>query len=59
MATLSAGTYDYKICNSCTEGGSTTVSSVVVPHPIYTNSNNDNVVQLTAVALGGFNGLNN
>jgi hypothetical protein len=59
MATLSAGTYDYKICNSCTEGGSTTVTQVAVPHPIYTNLNGDSVVQTTAVTLGGFNGLNN
>ena len=59
MATLSAGTYDYKICNSCTDGGTTTVSQIDVPHPVYTNSNGDSVIQITAVALGGFNGLNN
>lgn len=56
---LSAGTYDYKVCNSCTDGGTTTLYNVSVPHPVYTNGQNDSITQITAVALGGFNGLNN
>lgn len=58
MANISAGTYDYKVCISCTDGGTTTLYDVDVPHPVYTNTNGDSVTQTTAVALGGFNGLN-
>jgi hypothetical protein len=40
--------------------GTTIPSTVVIPHPVYSNSNgNGAVVQLNAVELGGFNGLNN
>ena len=58
MANLSAGTYDYKVCITCTSGSTTTLYNVDVPHPVYTNSNGDSETQLTAVAIGGFNGLN-
>lgn len=59
MATLSAGTYDYKVCVGCDESGTTVVSFVEAPHPVYTDGFNNTIVQTTAVALGGFNGLNN
>lgn len=59
MANLSAGTYDYKVCFTCNDGGTATLYNVSVPHPVYTNSDNDSVTQTTAVTLGGFNGLNN
>jgi hypothetical protein len=56
---LSAGTYDYKVCIPCRDGDTTTLINVNTPHPVYTNGQNDSITQTTAVALGGFNGLNN
>jgi hypothetical protein len=63
MAQYSAGTYTYKVFNNVTgttancEGCTTTAQ----PHPIYSSITNtaDTVVQLMAVTIGGFNGLNN
>lgn len=55
MAALSAGTYNYEDCINC-DG---TVTTAPLPHPVYSTAQNVPVVQLTAVALGGFNGLNN
>jgi len=60
MAVLSSGTYTYVVINP-TSGNCVTCTSTLQPHPIYndiTNSSNT-VVQLNAVTLGGFNGLNN
>lgn len=62
MAVLSSGTYVYKVinftgstanCESCT--------STLQPHPIYGSitTSADTVVQLNAITIGGFNGLNN
>jgi ribosomal protein L31 len=59
MSTYSAGTYDYKICVGCEESGTIVVESVSAPHPVYTDGQNNSIIQTTAVALGGFNGLNN
>lgn len=59
MSTYSAGTYDYKVCVGCEISGTTVVSEVNPPHPIYTDGQNNSIIQTTAVALGGFNGLNN
>jgi hypothetical protein len=59
MATISAGTYDAKVCVSCTDGTTVTYTETSAPHPTYTNTNGDSVVQTTAITLGGFNGLNN
>lgn len=36
-----------------------TTSTVIPPHPIWTNNQNQTVIQLDAVTLGGMNGLNN
>lgn len=59
MAQYSAGTYNYTSCDACS-GGTATPVVKTVPHPVYGSNNlNDTVVQLTAVAIGGFNGLNN
>lgn len=33
--------------------------TVVPPHPIWTDGQNNPVIQLNAVTLGGMNGLNN
>lgn len=49
-----SGQYTYEDCVNCS--GTTTVQPL--PHPIYTNGQGIPVTQLTAVALGGFNGLN-
>lgn len=61
--TISAGTYVYTDCVVCpptNPGDPTTFTSVEPPHPIYTNDQlTENIVQIQAVALGGFNGLNN
>jgi hypothetical protein len=34
-------------------------SNTVAPHPIYTDADGVEFVQLNAITLGGFNGLNN
>ena len=64
MAIYSANTqYDYTVGilgnfsgGSITEGGP---ANGVAPHPIYTDDYGDEFVQLNAITLGGFNGLNN
>jgi hypothetical protein len=48
------GNYTYEDCVNC--DGSVTTQSL--PHPVYSNGQGVEVIQLTAVALGGFNGLN-
>jgi hypothetical protein len=55
VETYSAGTYDYKIVD-CSCSGDTVYNS---PHPVYTDDKGNNVIQLTSVTIGGFNGLNN
>ena len=59
MAQYSSGTYTYKIINVGT-GSCETCTSTLQPHPIYSSISNtsDTVVQLNAVTIGGFNGLN-
>jgi hypothetical protein len=62
MAVLSSGTYTYKVINNTTGGTNCdTCTSTAQPHPIYSSMSNsaDTIVQLTAITLGGFNGLNN
>jgi hypothetical protein len=60
MGLISGGTYF--LCDVCTNDGNT-YSGVTVtntPHPTYTNNlTGNNAVQLNAVTVGGFNGLNN
>lgn len=54
--TTSAGTYTYDPGYFNTTGSTINIA----PHPVYTNiCGNGVVVQKTAIALGGFNGLNN
>jgi hypothetical protein len=50
---------EYKSCNVCWDGTGYTPTVVIVPHPTYTNQFGQTVTQLNAVAIGGFNGLNN
>jgi hypothetical protein len=61
MAQYSSGTYTYKVINNTT-GGTTcdTCTSTLQPHPTYGGGtiSGDTVVQLNAVTIGGFNGLN-
>lgn len=55
---MSAGT-PYEaciICSPCCSGG--TVNSVATPHPVWTGLNGEVITQLSAVQLGGMNGLN-
>lgn len=62
MAVLSSGTYTYLIINNTTGGTNCAAcTSTSQPHPIYGSitSTADTIVQLQAVTLGGFNGLNN
>lgn len=54
---LSAGT-EYEECLVCYSLSGNTVTSVSVPHPVWTNEQGQAVVQLGAVQLGGMNGLN-
>jgi hypothetical protein len=62
-AITSAGTYNYTDCVVCIPVGpsdSYTYTSVEPVHPIYTDGyENRIIIQTQAVALGGFNGLNN
>lgn len=46
---------EYVVCQIC----SGTTSTVVPPHPIWTNGQNQPIIQMNAVTLGGVNGLNN
>jgi hypothetical protein len=46
-----------EICCPCTTDE--TVTEVVVPHPNYSNEQNQSIIQLNAITIGGFNGLNN
>jgi hypothetical protein len=59
MVTYSSGTESTicNICCPCTTGE--TITSVVPPHPTWTNTQGDAIVQLNAITLGGPNGLNN
>ncbi|MEI7487140.1 MAG: hypothetical protein WCJ72_06965 [Chryseobacterium sp.] len=64
MSTFSANTqYDYTVgILGNFSGGSITVggpANGVAPHPIYTDAYGVEYVQLNAITLGGFNGLNN
>ena len=61
MAVLSAGTYTYVVFNFSAGTSCAACTSTLQPHPIYGSLTNsaDTVVQLQAVTLGGFNGLNN
>jgi len=58
--TISAGTFTSLICRECPDGsgGTTATAEKNTPHPTWTNSNGDAVVQLQMVTLGGQNGLN-
>jgi len=58
-APVSAGTeyFACQICCPCESGG--TVTSVAVPHPVWTGLYGNAVTLLDAVQLGGMNGLNN
>lgn len=61
--TISAGTYVYTDCVVCipvNSGDSYAYTTVEPPHPTYLSQTGDTqIVQIQAVALGGFNGLNN
>jgi len=61
MAVLSAGTYTYVLINYTGSTNCAACTSTLQPHPIYSDITNsaNTVVQLNAVTLGGFNGLNN
>ena len=54
MAAETNGQYTYEDCVNC--GGTVTPQSL--PHPVYSNNQGEDVIQLTAVRFGGFNGLN-
>jgi hypothetical protein len=59
MAQYSSGTYTYLVINETT-GSCVTCTSSIQPHPIFDriSGSGDTVVQLNAVTIGGFNGLN-
>jgi hypothetical protein len=60
MAVLSSGTYNYVVINA-SSGACASCTSTISPHPVYSSISNtaDTIVQLNAITLGGFNGLNN
>jgi len=48
------------LCNVCTDPVSgITITTVIPPHPIWSDAQNNPVIQMNAVTLGGPNGLNN
>ncbi len=49
----------YEECNVCYNSTGNTVSSVSVPHAVWTNNQGIAVEQMNSVQLGGMNGLNN
>jgi hypothetical protein len=52
--------YEYTADMLGSVSGGTLPAGTVVPHPIYTSENGDReYIQLNAITLGGFNGLNN
>jgi hypothetical protein len=61
MAVLSAGTYTYVLFNYTGATNCASCTSSIQPHPSYGSMTNsaDTIVQLQAITLGGFNGLNN
>ena len=61
MPTISANTYyEFTIGMLGSFSGGTAPAGSVVPHPISTNAEGtDSIVDLSAVTLGGFDGLNN
>jgi len=61
MAIYSADTqYEYTADMLGSFSGGTLPAGTVVPHPIFTNNDGNNeIIQLNAITLGGFNGLNN
>jgi len=61
MAEYSSGTYTYKLINYTGATNCEACRSTLQPHPIYGSMTNsaDTIVQLQAITLGGFNGLNN
>jgi len=60
MSIFSANTqYEYTAEMLGSVSGGTLPAGTVVPHPIYTDAYGVEYVQLNAITLGGFNGLNN
>ena len=58
MGLISGGTYylcDVQTCDGNTWTGITVTNT---PHPTWNNSTGGTAVQLNAVTIGGFNGLN-
>jgi hypothetical protein len=53
---VSAGT-PYEECLVCYTASGYTATSVAVPHPVWTGPNGQVVTQMSAVQLGGMNGL--
>ena len=52
--------YATTFIDCCDVSGTTVPSDSYIPHPVWTdNDGNISITQLNAVALGGFNGLNN
>ena len=61
MAVLSSGTYTYVLINYTGATHCAACTSTIQPHPVYSSISNsaDTIVQLNAITLGGFNGVNN
>lgn len=55
---ISAGT-NYTYCQiTCSSDYNITTVTKTVPHAVWSNGKNVDVIQMNSVALGGFNGLN-
>ena len=60
MSTFSANTqYEYSIEILGDFSGGTAPAGAIAPHPTYTDADGNEIIQLNAITLGGFNGLNN
>ena len=58
MGAVSAGT-EVTICQETCDVSGTTVTTFIPPHPEWTDGYGTQVTQLSMIALGGPNGLNN
>lgn len=58
MPTFSSGTESFicSVCCPCTTGE--TATNKIAPHANYSNGQNEVVIQLNTITIGGFNGLN-
>jgi hypothetical protein len=58
MGAVSAGT-EVTICQETCDVSGTTVTTIIPPHPVWSDLTGGTVTQLSMITLGGPDGLNN